>query len=765
MKFAKLPRQPFVGLAIMAASGIILADYFPAPTPFWFWAIALFAICGATLCCWPKLSLTYATVGIAFFLLHGFQVQDTPGLRLGALLGERPRTISIAGVVTSEPKSAANGSTFLFKLESIEFEGNSVPTSATILVHWPGNPELGDKLKFFGTAEPLSPPRNPGEFDMRSYLARRDVRRSLFVRYPEDGTLLRRGGGNWILRAAQKSRGWLQNAICRGLENSPDVEGFLSGITLGLRRQTPEDIEEPFQQTGTLHLFAVAGLHVGIVARLLWIVAMMAQLPRKWATVLIIPMLLFYAAVTGLHVSSVRAAVMASILLGGYFFERKVFALNSLAAAAFFFLCWDTNELFATGFQLSFAVVGGIILLGDPLFKSLQQLNRTDPFLPRSLLSRARRVFNAIFAAICRGSSVSLAAWTGSLILIFWYFHLVTPISLLANLVVIPMAFLILGIALLSVLTTPLLTSIALIFNNANWLLARGVLLLVHWFAQIPTGHYYFENLHWPGQPRTTITVLDAGAGAAVHVRAPEVEWLFDCGSERDYERLVRPYLHFAGVNHLDGVFLSHGDSLHIGGMAPLFRDLAPRLLIDNPTADRSVVHKRLRQMFNYSRIRLNNLHAGESFNLSSGIAAKILFPPPNFAARTADDEASVVQLTISPDTRILFTSDAGRETEHALVESKCDLRSNILIKGQHHSGQSGSEAFLNSVQPKLIIATSRDFPEAERIKDEWAEGVRARGIKLFRQDETGAVQLSFSQNGWEARAYITGEIFRSANR
>src|ERR1700682_5618513 len=125
----------------------------------------------------------------------------------------------------------------------------------------------------------------------------------------------------------------MQAALCRGLEGSPDVQSFISGIALGLRHQAPEDIEEPFQQTGTLHLFAVAGLHVGIVARLLWIIAIVAQLPRKWAAWLIIPALFFYATVTGLHTSSVRAALMSAVLLGGFLIERKVFALNSLGAA------------------------------------------------------------------------------------------------------------------------------------------------------------------------------------------------------------------------------------------------------------------------------------------------------------------------------------------------------------------------------------------------------------------------------------------------
>ena len=365
-----IPRQPFVGLALMAALGIVVADFFPIPPPHWWAGAITFALLAIALFCRPNLPSTYFLVGCGFFLLHNFRIGDTSGLQLATDLSDRPRVVNAVGFVTSEPKVAPNGfATFLFRLESIEFDGKTRPTHATLLVRWRGNPESGDELKMVGIAEPIALPRNPGEFDMSSYLARQDVRRSLFVRYSEDGVLIRKGAGNPIFRAAQESRAWMQTAICRGLDDSPQVQNFLSGIALGLRHQTPEDIEEPFQQTGTLHLFAVAGLHVGIVARLLWILAMMARLSRKWATALIIPLLLFYAAVTGLHVSSIRAAVMSSILLGGFFFERKVFALNSLAAAAFFLLCWDTNEFFSTGFQLSFAVVGGIIFIGRSAFR------------------------------------------------------------------------------------------------------------------------------------------------------------------------------------------------------------------------------------------------------------------------------------------------------------------------------------------------------------------------------------------------------------
>src|SRR5207253_2292399 len=336
-------------------------------------------ICTVIVACRPTLLATYAIVGVGFFLLHNVETNNTEGQRLADELGGRPRVVTAIGSVITEPKVAPSGfATFLLKLKSIEFEGRKQPTRAVWQVRWKGAPEFGDELKLFGIAEVIEPPRNPGEFDMRSYLARHDVRRMLFVRYTEDGTLIRRGGGNPILRLAQKSRAWMQNALCRGLESAPEVQNFLSGIVLGLRHQAPEDIEEPFQQTGTLHLFAVAGLHVGIVA--------------------------------------------------------------------------------------------AIILFADPFAEFLQRWTAPDPFLPRSLLRGPRLRMHVAFEWLCRGTGVSLAAWVGSLPLVLWYFYIVTPISLVANLIVVPIAFFILAIALLSLLSTPLLPGLAMIVINANWL-------------------------------------------------------------------------------------------------------------------------------------------------------------------------------------------------------------------------------------------------------------------------------------------------------
>lgn len=757
------PRQPFVGLAIAASAGILIADCAPNHSPAL--AIALATLAATALLTRDSLAV-YALVATGFFFLHSVRTSDSPALQLARELGEKPRPVTVHGAVVSEPKSSANGSaSFLLQAEFIEIDGDTRPCRAKLFARWRHAVEFGDEVKLFGTAEKVGAPRNPGEFDMRSYLARQDVHREMIVRYPENGAVLNHAGGNFILRGARKSRGWMQAVLCRDLENSPDVAGSISGMVLGLRHQTPEDIEEPFQQTGTLHLFAVAGLHVGIVARLLWILATVIRLPRKWATALIIPALFFYAAITGLHTSSVRAAVMSAVLLGGFLVERKVFALNSLAAAAMLILCWNTNELFSIGFQLSFSVVAAIVLLADPTFRFLRRRFEPDSFLPRSLFNARRRALNRSLSWLARASSVSFAAWIGSLPLMLWYYHLLTPISLLANLVVVPIAFFVLAGGLMSMVAAPFSSWLSVVFNNANWALTKIILGAVHLFAQMPGGHFYLEHPHRPSGARIEINALDLKSGAAVHVLAANRDWLFDAGPARDYDRVLRQYLRSRGVNRLDGLALTHGDAGHIGGASGVLLDFRPRQLIDTTARDRSPIHRKLIAMLASGKSARRLCKAGDEFNLSRDVRARILFPPLGFEGDSADDQALVIQLIVSGKPRALFMSDSGVATEEFLLQNYPDLRSDILIKGQHHSGVSGSDAFLDRVQPQAIIATSRDFPENERIKQEWAEGVCSRGIKLFRQDETGAVQIRIFRDQWEAKTYVTSETFRSTSR
>ncbi|HYJ06925.1 MAG TPA: ComEC/Rec2 family competence protein, partial [Chthoniobacterales bacterium] len=238
------PRQPFIGLAIAASVGILVADWEPGSTPS---VLIGFAICAGLTFVLRNSVAVYLLVAVAFFLLHSMRVTDSAGVRLARQLGSESGPVTAVGSVVSEPKISARGlSSFLLRLDSIHQDGRVLATNATISARWRGQAKFGNQLRLFGVAERIAPPRNPGEFDMRSYLARQDVYHALLVRYPENGRVLSQAGGNPIWRAAQQSRKWMQSALSRGLEDSPEIHGLISGMVLGARDETPDEIEEQF---------------------------------------------------------------------------------------------------------------------------------------------------------------------------------------------------------------------------------------------------------------------------------------------------------------------------------------------------------------------------------------------------------------------------------------------------------------------------------------------------------------------------------------
>src|ERR1043166_3662613 len=129
MKLLKVPRQPFVGLALMAATGITVAKVVPLQSTVLILAVITLTICILGTACWPKLAATYLIVAAGFFLVHKFATRNTAGQQLADKLGERPRVVTAVGYVITEPKIAPSGfATFLLKQRSIEFEGQNEST-------------------------------------------------------------------------------------------------------------------------------------------------------------------------------------------------------------------------------------------------------------------------------------------------------------------------------------------------------------------------------------------------------------------------------------------------------------------------------------------------------------------------------------------------------------------------------------------------------------------------------------------------------------
>jgi hypothetical protein len=159
----------------------------------------------------------------------------------------------------------------------------------------------------------------------------------------------------------------------------------------------------------------------------------------------------------------------------------------------------------------------------------------------------------------------------------------------------------------------------------------------------------------------------------------------------------------------------------------------------------------------------------GDVLTLGPKMTLHVLFPPAGFDARVADDKALILRLDVenvggkpgNPQPgpmRILLTSNAGFVSEHWLLEHapKDELRSDIIIKGMHAKDLSGTAEFLAAVHPTLVVTSAGEFPAAQRVSENWAAMVQAHGIRLLRQDETGAVNIAVERDGtWSAEPFL----------
>lgn len=765
MWFPRQPRQPLFWLSLCAIAGIVSAQLWPLPAAAVAPVVALLAALA-----WRSSWAAPGFVVVAFYCLHVTHPHERPAAGLAAQLSSEGRTLHVVGTAIEEPRKRVTSRgevrfDFVLKTERVTIEDVERPCSVNLLVRWRGDePRYGDRIELTGFASNLEPVRNPGQFDFATAMRRRGIFSEIRQRYVEDGRILARDRGNPIRAFALETRHWMERALSLAIEDQPDAAGLIRGMVLGSRADTPPQIEDLFRTTGTMHLFAVSGLNVAMFALIAWTLLKTVGVPRKTATPLLIALVAFYALLTGLSASGVRAAVMTGIFLGGVLADRPPLVLNSLGAAAFAILLLDTRQFFATGFQLSFAVVLAILLFANPIARRVKRATAPDPFLPVRLLNRTQRggIWATNFAA--KSIGVSIAAWIGSLLLNLHYFHLLSPWTVLANLFVVPLAFGVLGVGTLSLICAPISAWLTAVFNHANLAVMHLVLWTVKLFAGLPGSAVYIAPPEFGPRPLCRITVLDLGNGAAAHLHVASADWLIDCGSEPQYRWITRSYLRSRGVNRLDGTALTHGDIEHVGALLSLLGDFNPGTVVDSVLRDRATSRRAIQA--HLSSIQRGRFLAmrGDGIPIAPGVRAEVLYPPNGVQPRVADDKALVLRL-VAGKTRVLFMSDSGFFTERWLLDNEADLRSDILIKGQHSADVSGTAEFLSAVAPLAIVCTGADFPQRARVPEEWAGAVESRGIQLFRQDRTGAVTIDIGADGFSLTPFLGGQTFRSRSR
>ena len=695
--FSRLRRrldEPLLLATLAGMAGIILADlgiYHPLSAAA---AIALGSV--FFLQSRQRLFLLLA-VAAAFALAHDYRQREMLALPFASEIRSGAGLyVEAEGVIDSIPRAGTRPGrvAFFLSLTRLRKLGGTVfPAGQRIYVSATADPppRYGDRVRLTGQLGAPSPPDNPGEFDFARYLERKGVIAQLSTA-PRDGLeLVGIGYGNPLIASADEARRWVAATITRDLaQRDPDVAGVLTAMTLGSRADTRDEIIDSFRTSGTLHIFAVSGLHVGLIGVILWQLLMPVPINRRLRALCIIGVLCCYAFITGLRPSAVRASIMACLVLAGPLLDREPRVINSLGAAGFAILAYDTNQLFLPGFQLSFAVLLSLTLLHRPIMALLLPLVSPDPFLPQSLLTKLQRSLYNTARAAAEMFAVSVSAWIGSLPLMIYHFHLVTPIAPIANLLLIPLAFCILGTAILSTLAGAVgLGALCSMLNNANFLWASMLTAAAGSFASmpVPVSHFYTGR---PAvlRPPCEITVLDIGRGGAstlISTKGGE-DWLVDTGNSRDFRGTVATVLHeHAGVTQLDGIILTHADAAHIGAASEVIDTFRPSLIYTPPGNNSSSTYRSLATHLGAGDRRVRPPQADQVIEIDRHTRIEAIYSPggsPRFS-----DDACRVFLLESHGWRILLTGDAGFNTETALLASRGErLGADLIIRGSHSS-------------------------------------------------------------------------------
>lgn len=749
-------RLPFLPPLFAAIGGILTAEFLPISSSLW---VAL-AVAGGVWFFTTRSSPAFLGFCAALFAsLHLWQSQESPAARLAARIGTGAPVVCASGLVLGQVRPFSNRCAFTLRVDHLTLDGREITAPFDLEIEWPGPaPASGDAVQVTGVLENLPPPRNPGQFDRAAWSARKGVFSRIMVAHPNDTRILGAARRNPIQAAALQAREWMRHTLTRGLDD-PLVANLLVGMTLGDTTTMPETLRESFRGTGTFHLFAVSGLHVGILAVLLWTILTLLRVPRNGAAVLIILLLCFYALITGLKPSNIRATVMAIIVLAGLMGRRQPVLFNNLLAAAFLLLLWQTNQLFHPGFQFSFTVVAAILIFEPSLRRLFSAPFQKDPFLPDQFLNLLRRQTQNTGQKLAALAAVSAAAWIGSLPLTLAYFHLISFSAIPANLFAVPLAFAIMAVGLLSLGAAGLSVTFSAIINQTNWLLAHILIGGISTLATLPGSFLYVKTPQIP-EPLAEMVVFDFGSGGATWLSVQGHSWLFDTGPLYRYNTVLLPFLHAQGVRTLDGLFISHGDAGHIGGATTVLTAFSPDRIVDSVLDDRSSHRHHFHQTLARLGIPKSLHRTGDVLRLSPEATLHVLHPPAGISRRITDEKILVVRIDFE-ELRILLLSDAGLATERWLLTHQgAELACDILVRGAPRSGPSSDSDFLAAAHPRVVITTSAPFPASENLSPALVRRLQAAGVTLFRQDETGAVTLKVFPASWQVSAYLTNQRY-----
>ncbi|MDB4055826.1 competence protein ComEC family protein, partial [Akkermansiaceae bacterium] len=482
---------PLWPLVLGVTFGILSADYYG--TQHWV-AITLISIAGILAFRKSDITLFIVTFILASGL-HGPKIENLRAWSHAADTGKLNGAYTLKGVIIATG-SRQNGP-YLVKTSKIQAtsQASGLPPASGMVVQLTTSPfhestlQYGDIIEAVGPLRLIKPLRNPHGFDRQTWLYRQGANLTMAPRSPV--TIL---GLSLVHRPIRIMANWRQSirqSMTSGLDADAPSAQLIRAVVLGERPGRSSSMVEDFRKSGTLHVFAVSGLHVGMVGTIFGCLLWFLRAPRWVLIGGVIAAMTAYAGITGLRPPSVRAVIMATVFLTGFLIKRKPSLINSLGASAIIVLLWDGHQLFTPGFQLSYGVLLALAMATAFWIRILKPMSEIDPFMPRLLLTPWQERILGWRKWLRNSLSVSLAAWMGSAPLIWIHFGIVTPIAIIAGIPLMLMVFVILALAMLAISAGALWQPAGDAVNHLNSWVAKSTYHTAAAFAHIPGAYWH----------------------------------------------------------------------------------------------------------------------------------------------------------------------------------------------------------------------------------------------------------------------------------
>lgn len=730
-------------LVILLIAGMATGVAVPLISPWWWIAgIVLCVATGITLMSRTTGSvLLLAAVAMAGFGLMQFRVHIADPSDIGHHLMREREHVEMQGEVRSPKVRDTGAISFDLVVTSMRSGLDDVPVQGRVVVHWrPGKSsdtvQHGDQVRL----------RGPFRLEGRAWQRARGVQGYLSV--SGDG-LEKTGSGRplsfsgWCRRLrseCSRRLGW-------GMEEGDRSVALVRALLLGEREEVPASVRQAFALTGTLHILALSGMHVGILVLILIMLLKAVGVSRPHWVLFLAPFLAVYTVATGASASTVRASIMAVVFFSAYLVRRRPDPPTSLALAALVILVVDPGQLFQLGFILSFTVVGGLMTLHRPILRLIspgrEMAPVTEPETAMWSSAQPRRI-------LVDSVVISTSAWLSALPIIASVFNLVSPMALLVNLPLVPLTFLILLSASLSLFASLLGSWPAAIFNRADWLLGEGLMQMVEFTSAIPGSHLYVPPWSWSwiviwygllatlaacrdrrgwipfaglivmvslsiGQrawsSRAQAVIIPNGDALVMLVDGPGLHATLVDGGSAYHARELVDQVKRRGISRLDRIVLTRATADAYGGVGDVLRSFKVGQVYapEAPSGQRAYQHARDEWIDLLGNERVRTWPPGPNFSGEDGPVMEALFPPPGAVYRNARRTPLMLRFS-NRDASLLFMGKAGLDLEGLVLDSTSGLAADWLVVGNVEDQMALGEAWLSLVAPTTVVLTTRSF-------------------------------------------------------